>query len=1006
MRKKILLLLTALLPLITCIVADAQTTFEAPILTEMEINGNVLHRDVVNATFQVISEEAKTCALIKVPDIGSATIVYIPVAAKGYCVDVIEKGAFANCYLEKIVLFTNTESDLYIASGAFSSCYLLKSIVVYGRGRDFPRLEETGFDQNIYSQATLEIYRVQEEKEGEKTAICSQLPGWRKFTNVKEFATEGDCVSFTASSDEGILLNFIMQGYSDECKLGRWSDTPTANSDDKYDRLTPAYYEWDTSAQGTTLTIPGKVGAFKVVEAVRYALCKCEKLEHLVISEGIESFQGGALRDCTNLRSLHIPASLTSNSLEGLTIGLNALETITVAEGNSRYDSRNNCNAIIEKDFYNRYRYEEIHDVKLVAGCKTTIIPDGVTMIGCAFQDLDITTINLPESVNYIHIDAFRRCTQLKSIHIPDGVTTIWQRAFDGCTSLTDINIPASLSKLGPQAFNGCTSLTSIQLPNDLQLKEGSEFYGCTSLKSINIPSNTTSIPLSFLRGCNSLESIEIPAGVTSIGHFAFFRCSSLKSITSHIKEPFDIEEDVFQVWNSETKKDEFTRATLYVPFGTKAKYQAAEGWKLFENIVEMAPATLQVGDLFTEQTKEGVTMTFRVTSLDPMECEVGDGTAACISTNTSGEVTIPDKPRGFMTRKIADYGFAKCSQMKRCWVNDSIWYIGAHAFDGCTAMTTIDLPKVIKDISPVFVDHSVTVNTPATASEAVKRIIGEACEKTGSTVTASRITPQEAKEMKDRVYIWAQVRDIEDHFIAYCESVATIEVSEENPLFDSRENCNAIIRTADNTLLFGCKNTNIPETVVAIAPYAFEGHRGLERLMLPASLQSIGESAFVDCSGITSVTSDIEQPFAIADNTFSDVTYSTATLIVPNGKKAQYQATNGWKNFFNIKEMEKKKVEKPEISVVNGQLLFSCATEDVEYNWSITTDNANSGKGNNVPFSQSITVSVIATKPGYENSETATKHFSASSLTGDLNGDGKVNVADHVKLTEIIMGQ
>mgnify|MGYP002622756313 CR=1 FL=1 len=315
----------------------------------------------------------------------------------------------------------------------------------------------------------------------------------------------------------------------------------------------------------------------------------------------------------------------------------------------------------------------------------------------------------------------------------------------------------------------------------------------------------------------------------------------------------------------------------------------------------EESKPTYNDGDIFTAQTVEGVTMTFRVTSLDPMECEVGDGTQACISTGTSGEVTIPAMPRGFVTRKIADYGFAKCSQMKRCWVNDSIWYIGAHAFDGCTALTTIDLPKEIKEVSPLFVDHPVTVNVPTTASPTVRNSITEACERTGSSVTARRTDP---KEVEERVYIWPQVRGFEDHFIANCESVGWIVVDEANPYFDSRNNCNAIIRTSDNTLLFGCKRTNIPETVVAIAPYAFEGHRRLERLTLPAGLQSIGESAFVDCSGITTVKSFIEMPFAINDNTFSDVTYHTATLTVPNGTKALYQATAGWKNFVQIEEM------------------------------------------------------------------------------------------------------
>ena len=100
------------------------------------------------------------------------------------------------------------------------------------------------------------------------------------------------------------------------------------------------------------------------------------------------------------------------------------------------------------------------------------------------------------------------------------------------------------------------------------------------------------------------------------------------------------------------------------------------------------------------------------------------------------------------------------------------------------------------------------------------------------------------------------------------------------------------------------------------------------------------------------------------------------------------------------------KKCEKPTISVIDGKLEFSCATESVEYNWSITTKNENSGKGNNVPFTQTIIVSVFASKSGYEDSDITTQEFSGSGLSGDVDGNGVVDVADHVKLSEIIMNQ
>ena len=77
------------------------------------------------------------------------------------------------------------------------------------------------------------------------------------------------------------------------------------------------------------------------------------------------------------------------------------------------------------------------------------------------------------------------------------------------------------------------------------------------------------------------------------IEHHAFFGCSSLTSVVSEITEPFDIENSVF----AEDNAGNYTKATLYVPKGTKARYETAEGWKLFENIVEMESA-VKPGDL------------------------------------------------------------------------------------------------------------------------------------------------------------------------------------------------------------------------------------------------------------------------------------------------------------------------------------------------------------------------------------------------------------------------
>lgn len=506
------------------------------------------------------------------------------------------------------------------------------------------------------------------------------------------------------------------------------------------------------------------------------------------IPQGTTTILGDAISYCEQLRFINIPEGVT---FMGTFSGCRALSKITVASGNPKYDSRNNCNAVIETATN-----------KLIAGCKTTIIPESVVEIGdYAFRSLNIQQINIPQSV----------------------------------------------TSIGKYAF-----------------------------------------------AYNSLEEITIPAGVTSIGEGAF--CDDILSkVTSLIQEPFEIS---YRTFSSTT----YNEGTLYVPVGSKAKYQATAGWNQFATIKEIGEDDdLAVGDLFTEQTIEGVTMTFMVTSLDPMECQVGDGTQACIDKATTGDVTVPAMPRGFVTRRLGDYGFAGCSKVEHFWMNDSIWYIGAHAFDGCLTARSVDLPRYVREVAHNFVDHEMEIHVPATASQSVIESVAQACESTGSTVSVSK--PEEAA--LERVFIWRQVRGIDEHAFGNMPSVKEMVVDAENPYFDSRGDCHAIIRTEDNTLLFGCQNTFIPETVTAIAAYAFEGHNKLKGITIPAAVKSIGEAAFTGCDKMTLVKSLITTPTAIDDNTFDAAVYAAATLIVPYGTKARYASTDGWRNFVNIEEMK-----------------------------------------------------------------------------------------------------
>ena len=139
-------------------------------------------------------------------------------------------------------------------------------------------------------------------------------------------------------------------------------------------------------------------------------------------------------------------------------------------------------------------------------------------------------------------------------------------------------------------------------------------------------------------------------------------------------------------------------------------------------------------------------------------------------------------------------------------------------------------------------------------------------------------------------------------HAFYGCGELTSIIVAEENKVYDSRNNCNAIIKTKTNRLIQGCANTVIPESVTEIGEYAFEGRKILTSINIPNSVTWIGDWAFSGCENLKEIILFQTDPSKIKVTESSGLQKTQITLYVPKESVAAFQKDPFWSEFASIK--------------------------------------------------------------------------------------------------------
>ena len=653
--------------------------------------------------------------------------------------------------------------------------------------------------------------------------LAAALPAARAYN----FVSDGIYYDITGGSPNTVAVTYATGSYNSYS--GEVSIPSTVTYNGTHYTVTAIGNSAFRNCSGLTgVSIPGSVTS--IGESAFYG---CSGLTSVTIPNGVETIGASAFYYCGNLHNVSLPGSLT-------TIGASAfyysgLYSVTIPAAVTSIGSKafRQCSSLRSANFY-------------ASNC--TSAPS--IFYGCSHLD----TLTIGSNVHNLPGSVFSNLSALKKVHIPNSVTSMGNNPFAYCPNLDTIVVAAGNSVFSSGNHSSyivnssthtlVTGCKRTVIPNSVTHIGGAAFAGCTGLTgALTIPNQITIIGANAYSGCSGLTSLTIGHGVDSIGNSAFYSCSSISSVSFNA--------DSCRYMASSAGLSECSSfSTLLI--GNNVKAIPAGAFRSCNHLTGMLVIPNSVKHIGNSAFYD----CNGLTSLSIGNSVTSIGESAFYNcSNMGGTLTIPQS-----VKTIGSSAFYNCTNFSAIVFNADSCTTGS--FSGCSNVTSLTIGNNVKVI-------------PASAFSGLSQISG-VLTIPNSVLTIGNNAFSNCSGLTGTLTIPNSVLTIGNNAFSNCSGLTSV-------VFNA-DSCVSMGGSSSSYSVFsGCTGPTtltIGENVKVIPAYAFRDFTGLTgTLTIPNSVLTIGNNAFSNCSGLTSLTIG-NVVSTIGNNAFSNCGGLTSLII------------------------------------------------------------------------------------------------------------------------------